>query len=402
VPRAFAGEIEREVSVLEAFADLAAVTLVRARLADESERARRDLEVANAELARAREEIAQHLARRTAELQSTKLELEATRAELRRGEGLGLLVGASEPMRKLYARIERVRDIDVPALIVGESGTGKELVARAIHDTGARAKQPFLPINCGAIAPNLLESELFGHERGAFTGAERARLGIFREARGGTVFLDEIGELPLAMQAAFLRVLQERKVRPLGGRDEFAVEARIVVATNRDLRALVAEGKFREDLYYRLNVVELAVPPLRTRGGDLALLVDHFLQRFANVHGHARIGIERSAVEALAARSWPGNVRQLEHALLQAWLLADGPVLTLADFADAPEPPRRPAPVATESERHERERHAILEALEATGWNRQAAAVRLGIPRRTFYRRLEAYGILTARSHGDA
>ncbi len=402
VPRAFAAEIEREVRVLEAFADLAAVTLVRARLADESERARRALEAANGELARAREEVAQLLAHRTAELQNTKIELEATKAELRRGEGLGLLVGASEPMRKLYARIERVRDIDVPTLIVGESGTGKELVARAIHDTGARAKQPFVPINCGAIAPNLLESELFGHERGAFTGADRARLGIFREARGGTVFLDEIGELPLNMQAAFLRVLQERKVRPLGGRDEFTVDARIVVATNRDLRALVAEGKFREDLFYRLNVVELAVPPLRSRAGDIPLLVDHFLQRFAAVHGRARMGIERSAVEALAARPWPGNVRQFEHALLQAWLLAEGAALTLADFSEPSDPPRRPVAVTTEGERSERERRLILEALEATGWNRQAAAVRLGIPRRTFYRRLEAYGILSSRTHGDA
>ncbi len=405
VPRGFAAEVDRELAVLEAFADLAAVALLRARLADDHARARRELEVSNAELAQARAEIAQHLARRTEELQSARLELEATKAELRRGEGLGLLVGASEPMRRLYARIERVRDIDVPVLIAGESGTGKELVARAIHDTGARAKRPFLPINCGAIAANLLESELFGHERGAFTGADRARLGIFREAQGGTVFLDEIGELPLAMQAAFLRVLQERKVRPLGGRDEFAVDARVVVATNRDLRALVAEGKFREDLFYRLNVVELAVPPLRARPGDVPLLVEHFLRRFAKLHGRPRVGVAREALTALAGRAWPGNVRQLEHALLQAWLLADGEILQPADFAEepvAPRPAAAAAAVRTEEDRHARDRRLIVEALEATGWNRQAAAARLGIPRRTFYRRLEAYGILSPRSHGNA
>lgn len=402
VPHALAQEIDAELSVLEAFSDLAAVALLRARMADENQRARVELETANRALAAAREEIAAHLAHRTEELQSTKRELEATKADLRRGEGMGLLVGASEPMRKLYARIERVRDLDVVALIVGESGTGKELVARAIHETGARAKKPFMPINCGAIAPSLLESELFGHERGAFTGADRARLGIFREAQGGTVFLDEVGELPLAMQAAFLRVLQERKVRPLGGRDEFTVDARIVVATNRDLKQLAAEGKFREDLYYRLNVVELAVPPLRNRVEDVPLLVEHFLRRFARVHGRSPLAVERDAVRALQARPWPGNVRQLEHTLLQAWLLADGPTLSSADFQVDDAPVRAPGIARTESERQERERRAILEALEATGWNRQAAAARLGIPRRTFYRRLDAYGILVAGSNGDA
>ena len=405
VPRALAQDVETELSVLEAFADLAAVALLRARMADENQRARLDLERANRDLAEAREVIAGHLARRTEELQSATLELEATKAELRRGEGIGLLVGASEPMRKLYARIERVRDLDVVALVVGESGTGKELVARAIHDTSARAKKPFLPINCGAIAASLLESELFGHERGAFTGADRARLGIFREAQGGTVFLDEIGELPLAMQPAFLRVLQERKVRPLGGREEFSTDARIVVATNRDLTQLVAEGKFREDLYYRLNVVELSVPPLRVRADDIALLADHFLRRFARVHGRPRATIDRDALRFLMERPWPGNVRQLEHALLQAWLLADASVLTLADFRVNEAVARAPLAVRAvrnEGDRQARERATILEALDATGWNRQAAAARLGIPRRTFYRRLEAYGILMAGPNSDA
>ena len=314
-------------------------------------------------------------------------------------------IGQSDSAQSLRDLLSTIANSNSTVLITGESGTGKELVARAIHDTSARAKKPFLPINCGAIAASLLESELFGHERGAFTGADRARLGIFREAQGGTVFLDEIGELPLAMQPAFLRVLQERKVRPLGGREEFSTDARIVVATNRDLTQLVAEGKFREDLYYRLNVVELSVPPLRVRADDIALLADHFLRRFARVHGRPRATIDRDALRFLMERPWPGNVRQLEHALLQAWLLADESVLTLADFRVDEAVARAPLAVRAvrnERDRQARERATILEALDATGWNRQAAAARLGIPRRTFYRRLEAYGILVAGPNSDA
>ncbi len=404
---AAAQSIDQELSVLEAFADLAAVALSRAKLSDENEAQSRALVEANRELLKAREELAAHLAQRTAELQSTRLELEVAKADIRGGEGVGQLIGASEPMRGLYARIERVRDLDIVALVVGESGTGKELVARAIHDTGARSKKPFVAINCGAIAANLLESELFGHERGAFTGADRARLGVFREAQGGTVFLDEIGELPLPMQAAFLRVLQERRARPLGGRDEFAVEARIVVATNRELKQRVADGLFREDLYYRLNVVELVVPPLRTRQGDIPMLVDHFLRRFARAHSRPRAMVDRDALAYLTGHPWPGNVRQLEHELLQAWILSDRSVLSRTDFPEAnlpaaPLPARELPPIKTEEARKNREHDAILAALNKTGWNRQAAAALLGIPRRTFYRRLEAYGILTPREHSDA
>ena len=208
-------------------------------------------------------------------------------------------------MRKLYALIDRVKDTDVPVLITGESGTGKEMVARAIHKAGPRAKQPFLGVNCGAIPANLLESELFGHVRGAFTGADRDRKGLFREAEGGTILLDEIGEMPPKMQAGLLRVLQEKTVRPVGGTKEEPFDARIIAATNRDLAAMVADGTFREDLYYRLHVVELRVPALRERAEDIPPLIDHFLTLFSR----ATSASERRWRRARSASSWPTTGR---------------------------------------------------------------------------------------------
>jgi DNA-binding NtrC family response regulator len=310
------------------------------------------------------------------------------------------LVGTSEAMRRVYALIDRVKDTDVPILITGESGTGKEVVARAVHNAGPRGKKPFLGINCGAIPEHLLESELFGHVRGAFTGADRDRKGLFREATGGSILLDEIGEMPQKMQAGLLRVLQEKVVRPVGNPREEPVDTRVIAATHRDLASLVASGLFREDLYYRLHVIEVKVPPLRDRLEDLPLLIDHLLGIFAARYNRERRSVSRAALKRLAAFPWPGNVRQLENVLLNAWVLSDRPELEIDDFElPAGRPPRAPDaeahhPPETSLDAHKAgERERILTALARCNWNRVKAAELVGLPRRTFYRRLKEYGI---------
>jgi DNA-binding NtrC family response regulator len=300
-----------------------------------------------------------------------------------------------------------VKDTDVPLLVTGESGTGKEVVARAVHDAGARAKRPFLGVNCGAIPANLLESELFGHVRGAFTGADRDRKGLFREAEGGTILLDEIGELPKNMQAGLLRTLQEKTVRPVGSAKEEPFDARIVAATNRDLAQMVDEGAFREDLYYRLNVVQLRIPALRERAEDIPPLIDHFLTLFSARYRRERKNVEREALRRMCAFDWPGNVRQLEHALLNAWLMGDETEIGVEDLAlpdskwrasSSPSGARggeRPSvPVQTMTDFKDSERERILNALSACNWNRVQASKMIGLPRRTFYRRLKQYGIV--------
>jgi serine/threonine-protein kinase PknK len=286
----------------------------------------------------------------------------------------------------------------VPALVTGESGTGKEVVARAIHTASARAKKTFTGVNCGAIPATLLESELFGHVRGAFTGAERDRKGLLRETDGGTLLLDEVGEMPLKMQSSLLRVLQDKMVRPVGGTTEEAVDVRIVAATNRDLEQMVKEGTFREDLYYRLHVVEIRVPPLRERTEDIPPLIDHFLTLFSTRYRRDKKTIGRDALRRLCAYEWPGNVRQLEHVLLSAWLMSEGHELGTDDIQlpDQSRPSTRsaPRPARNEAEFKDSERERILRALAACNWNRVKAAELTGIPRRTFYRRLKEFGIL--------
>jgi transcriptional regulator with PAS, ATPase and Fis domain len=287
-----------------------------------------------------------------------------------------------------------------------------------VHLAGPRAKAPFLGVNCGAIPGNLLESELFGHVRGAFTGAERDRKGLFREAEHGTILLDEIGEMPHKMQAGLLRVLQEKTVRPVGGVREEPCDARVIAATNRSLEQMVAEGTFREDLFYRLHVVEVKVPALRERAEDIPALIDHFLTLFSARHKRDRKSVERVAVRRLQSFDWPGNVRQLEHVLLNAWLLSDGSEILVEDL-DLPTGAARPSapPTAdaraahapahaqasasistlrarTQEEFREGEKEKILAALTRSNWNRVQAAKLIGIPRRTFYRRLKEYGIV--------
>ncbi len=413
---------EREMPTLGAFADQAAIAIENARLLAENRVRADDLAEANAELAAARDELARTLGKRTEQLAVARRDLKQARAELRSHFGYAGLVGTSAPMRRLYALIERVKDTDVPLLVTGESGTGKEIVARAVHQAGhARAKKAFIGVNCAAIPENLLESELFGSVRGAFTGADRDRPGVFREADGGTILLDEIGEMPLSMQSGLLRVLEEKRVRPVGATREEPIDVRIIAATHRHLGQMVADGAFREDLYYRLHVVELRVPSLRERVEDIPLLIDHFLSLFSTRYRRDRKTVSREALRRLCAHPWPGNVRQLEHLLLNAWLMTDSSEIGAEDLelssaatASSRSPPEPSAPrlrpagegrssssahpaagrAGTRAEYKAAERERILRALTASNWNRVQAAKLIGVPRRTFYRRLKEFGIL--------
>lgn len=396
---------ERELSTLHAFADQVAIALENGRLIRENRARAGELEQANCELAEAQERLRELLGERTRKLKQARRKLRDAHERLYAHFGYQGLVGTSSGMRRVYSLIDRVKDTDVPVLVTGESGTGKEMVARAVHTASSRASAKFLGINCGAVPEQLLESELFGHVRGAFTGADRDRKGLFRECEGGTILLDEIGETPPKMQATLLRVLQERKVRPVGGNQEEEVDTRVLFATNKDLAELVSRGNFREDLYYRIVVVEIALPPLRERAEDIPQLVDHFLGLFAARYKREKRAVSREAMRVLAAQTWPGNVRQLENVLLNAWILSEEPELLPEDFdlpgfqgaATTPRAERAPAAQrdrrGTISEHHRDERSRILEALEACNWNRVKAAELSGIPRRTFYRRLREYGI---------
>jgi two-component system response regulator PilR (NtrC family) len=320
---------------------------------------------------------------------------------------LASLIGKSRLMQKVFETIGKLHSARTNVLITGESGTGKELVARALHTEGVRAKAPFIAVNCGAIPDELMESELFGHKRGAFTGAHADTPGLFRDADGGTLFLDEIGELSLAVQVKLLRALQERKVKPVGATEELDIDVRVIAATNRDLEAEVARGAFRSDLYYRLNVVEIRIPPLRQRREDIPLLAEHFLQRFAVEHARA-IQLAPEAVRKLEAYDFPGNVRELENVLERAVALSSGTQITSADLPDlrgrssAAELPATFPPEGVDLERlvADYERAWVVRALEQTGGVRKRAAALLGITFRSLRYRLEKLG-LAERDGGD-
>ncbi len=392
-----------ELATITAFADQAAIAIDNARLWREAEARELELSQQRTELEKAKERLADVLERRTEQLQTARKDLRQVRRGMEAHFGYQGLVGTSPAMKRVYSFIEQVKDTDIPVLILGESGTGKEVVARALHQASTRASAPFIGINCGAIPANLLESELFGHVRGAFTGADRERGGLLRDAKEGTVLLDEIGEMPLAMQASILRVLQEKLVRPLGGTSELPVAARIIAATNRNLEEMVQARTFREDLYYRIHVATLVLPSLRDRREDIPMLVDHMLTRFAARYRRDKKPVERQALRALVEHPWPGNVRQLEHVLLSAWLMGDEDEIRLEDlglssargFATSKAPS---APAARANPRpdgdDDDERERILQALARENGNRVKAAETMGIPRRTFYRRLKQYGLL--------
>jgi two-component system response regulator HydG len=307
------------------------------------------------------------------------------------------LIGVSPAIRETSAMIRRVADVDATVLITGESGTGKELVARALHDLSpARRLEPFVAINCGAVPANLLESELFGHVRGAFTDAKSSRPGLFLQAKGGTIFLDEIGEMPVEMQVKLLRVLQQRTVRPVGGDEEVPFDARVITATNRDLETEVDEQRFREDLFYRIDVVAITVPPLRARGADVVLLAQHLVQKIAGRSGKPVPAIGADAARKLLSYDWPGNVRELENCIERAVALCGGreiePSHLPARVIDH-QPARMelstsdPAVMITLDEM---ERRYVRQVLASVNGNKTHAARVLGIDRRSLYRRLEA------------
>ncbi|MDD2991429.1 MAG: sigma-54 dependent transcriptional regulator [Zoogloea sp.] len=302
------------------------------------------------------------------------------------------LVSGSEAMREVFKRIGLAAGSDATVLVLGETGTGKELVARALHRASARAARPFVAVNCAAIPPELMESELFGHVKGAFTGATADRSGCFREADGGTLFLDEIGDMSLPMQAKILRVLQEREITPVGGARVMPVDVRIVAATHRDLPTAVAEGRFREDLWYRLQVVPLVLPPLRERLGDVLLLAEHFLRQGG---GATPRRLSTAAAQRLLAHTWPGNVRELRNAMERAAILCQG-ALVEPEHLGLPAPPAVPdiAWSGTLAQAVAKlERSMIGRALADTAGNRAEAARRLGLSRQQLYRKLAEYGL---------
>jgi two-component system response regulator HydG len=314
----------------------------------------------------------------------------------RRGDAI---LGESSAMRGVLELVERVADSDASVFITGESGTGKELVARALHGRSQRSEGPFVAINCAAVPETLLESELFGHARGAFTDAKTARAGLFAQARGGTLFLDEIGDLPLGLQPKLLRALQERRVRPLGGDGEIAVDVRIIAATNRDLETAVAERAFREDLYYRINVIHVELPPLRARGNDALLLAQHFLERCAAAAGKRIAGISPSAADRLVSYSWPGNVRELQNCIERAVALAQYDTIVVEDLPEKIRSYHHSHVVVAGQDpselvsMEELERRYIHRVLEVAGGNKTLAARILGFDRTTLYRKLERYGL---------
>lgn len=349
--------------------------------------------------------LARAAERRTLDLASRRL-----REKLRTQQGLGTIIGRSAEMDKIYRILSKVAFTSHPVLILGETGTGKELIARAIHANGPNATKPFIPVDCSSLVPTLIESELFGYIKGAFTGANRSKDGLLVSADGGTVFLDEIGELPLDLQAKLLRVLQEKEMRPVGATHRVPVNARILAATHRDLAEMVEQGRFRKDLYYRLNVVNLRLPTLRQRREDIPLLIAHFLDR-KNRETKRNLRVSDEMLRVLMDYEWPGNVRELEHTLERACAFCSGTVLQLGDssspileyYATAKPKIAQPSPVNDASLAHhsikslaELEKQAILDALKTYHGDKLAAAKILGIGKTTMYRKLKEYGLSEA------
>lgn len=320
------------------------------------------------------------------------------------------IVGASPKIQDVLRMIARLKDTRTPVLITGESGTGKELVARAIHFRGTFADRPFVAVDCGSLVPTLIESELFGHERGAFTGAMRSKQGLFQLANGGTVFLDEVGELPLEMQAKLLRFLQEKEVRPVGSNQKFKVDVRVIAATNRDLEAEYRAGTFRKDLYFRLNVVTVHLPGLRERRSDVPMLAHWFLDRYAK---GSSIQVTTQAMKCLLQYDWPGNVRELENCIERATALGDGKIIDVADLpaailssGQASEPVAAPFQnLVSSTDLEDIERVTIQRVFEQVKGDKAVAGRMLGISRATLYRKLKRYNIgprpsLPSPSHG--
>lgn len=314
------------------------------------------------------------------------------REQLRSRPGFGGFIGVSTGMQRVYKLIQKVAQHAYPVLILGESGTGKELVARSIHFSGPRRNKPFAPVDCSSLVPTLIESELFGYVKGAFTGAQHSKQGLLEAAGDGTLFLDEIGDLPIDLQAKLLRALQEREVKPIGSNERISIRARVIAATNRDLDAAIRTGTFRQDLYFRLNVVQIKLPPLRDRKADIPLLVTAFLEKFCDPARPIHT-ISEDAMHRIMAYDWPGNIRELENAIERAVALGSGPILHVGDlpsnlqYTSAEKLSESDEVVPLEA----LERRAILRALRETSGDKLAAARMLGIGKTTLYRKLKQY-----------
>jgi DNA-binding NtrC family response regulator len=353
-------------------------------------------------------EVLRHSIRCAIEQCTLRREVKRLRGVTPRNEGLGGMHGESLAMQKLIDRVARVAPTNAAVLVIGESGTGKELVARALHAESERREGPFVAVNCAAVTESILESELFGHVRGAFTDARANRAGLFVQADGGTLFLDEIGEMPLPMQSKLLRALQEKKVRPVGADDEVDYDARLVCATNRDLESDVEQGRFRQDLYYRINVVQVDMPPLRARGNDALLLAQHFLKEAAARHGKAVVGVAHEAARKILEYGWPGNVRELANCIDGAVALTSYDNITLEDLPvkvrnhhpdQLVSASSDPADLITLAEL---ERRYVKRVLKTLGDNKTQAARILGIERRTLYRKLERHGNGGSNGHAPS
>jgi DNA-binding NtrC family response regulator len=335
------------------------------------------------------------LIKRAVETQQKDKEIDNLRRRLDQKFGLDQIIGQSKQMKDVFAKIQRAAPVDSTVLILGESGTGKELVAQALHHNSNRKKGPFVAVNCAAVPATLVESELFGHVRGAFTGATDRRVGRFEQADGGTLFIDEIGDFELGLQAKLLRVLETLTLTPVGGHEDRKVNVRVIAATSRDIRKMLEEGTFREDLYYRLNVVTIGLPPLRQRLDDIPILVEHFLREISQQKHTAPRRISPEVMRRFEAYRWPGNVRELRNTLERMMVLAEGEVLTENDLpeeileasSDVMAPKEMPANLTMD----ELEKLAITKALEQCGGNRTHAAERLGISVRTLQRKLRHY-----------
>lgn len=336
--------------------------------------------------------------KRALEQKKLRDELKRLRTEVQARDRFQNIIGRSLAMQRVLETVAQVSDLPANILIEGESGTGKELVARALHSSSSRASGPFIPVNCAAIPETLLESELFGYVRGAFTDARRDRAGLFREAAGGIMFLDEISEMPLSLQSKLLRVLEDKEVRPLGSNQSEKIDARVLSASNRNLDEWVRAGKFRQDLYYRLNVIRISLPALRQRSDDIPLLVKHFIDKFAPSVGRPVEGIREDALAALKSYEWPGNIRELEHTIERAVLLGKESLIGAQDLPGHLFARGESAVVLTQAldsrlTLHDLERKYIGKVLANTNGNKTEAARILGVDRTTLYRKLEEYKI---------
>jgi len=338
------------------------------------------------------------VARRVLEMRRLRQEVKQLKRELKRYDRFGEIIGRSPAMQEIYKVIDAVSQNKSNVLITGENGTGKELIARTIHAKSALATHPFVAINCGALSETLLESQLFGHRKGAFTGAIEDHEGVFQAAAGGTLLLDEIAEIPLALQVKFLRAIQEKEVTPLGSTRPVRVDVRLIASTNRDLDALVSEARFRSDLFYRLNVVPIHLPALRERREDIPSLVSHFVEDFSRIYGVEPKRVTTPAMERIAAYHWPGNIRELQNAIERAFALSSSPQIDAADLPPAllressqsvPDAEGLAPPIPFE----DLERRNIVAALRTAGGNKNEAARLLGIDRQRLYRKIEKYGL---------